>query len=83
MTNSFHSSTPVLDEHIDTQAILDSEDEEEYGSERTLERTLNEKSASGEFPPHTFPAKRKAKRKDDGPIEICCSWLVEHQTGTG
>ncbi|TVY67442.1 Sphingosine N-acyltransferase-like protein FUM18 [Lachnellula suecica] len=24
---------------------------------------------------------RKAKRKDDGPLEIFCSWIVEHQIG--
>jgi acyl-CoA-dependent ceramide synthase len=25
--------------------------------------------------------KWKAKRKDDGPLEIVCGWIVEHQIG--
>jgi acyl-CoA-dependent ceramide synthase len=25
--------------------------------------------------------KRKVKRKDDGPLEIVCGWIVEHQIG--
>jgi acyl-CoA-dependent ceramide synthase len=34
----------------------------------------------------TYPARRvvidrKAKRKDDGPLEILCAWVVEHQIG--
>jgi acyl-CoA-dependent ceramide synthase len=30
----------------------------------------------------TMPLKKKAKRKDDGPLEIVCKWVVEYQVGT-
>jgi very-long-chain ceramide synthase len=35
----------------------------------------------GEYPARTMIVKRKAKRKEDGPLEIICSWVVEHQIG--
>jgi acyl-CoA-dependent ceramide synthase len=37
--------------------------------------------AAESFPPRTPILKRKAKRKDDGPLEIVCGWIVEHQIG--
>ena len=37
--------------------------------------------ASGSFPPRTPLSKRKTKRKEDGPLEIVCGWIVEHQIG--
>jgi acyl-CoA-dependent ceramide synthase len=33
------------------------------------------------FTPRTTITKKKAKRKDDGPLEIVCGWVVEHQLG--
>ena len=29
----------------------------------------------------TTPIKKKAKRKDDGPLEIVCKWIVQYQVG--
>jgi acyl-CoA-dependent ceramide synthase len=33
---------------------------------------------------HTSPmfSHKKAKRKDEGPVEIICRWIVEHQIGS-
>lgn len=33
------------------------------------------------YPAPTMIPHRKAKRKDDGPLEIFCGWIVEHQIG--
>lgn len=34
------------------------------------------------YPAQTMiPHGRKVKRKDDGPLEIFCGWIVEHQIG--
>jgi very-long-chain ceramide synthase len=38
--------------------------------------------APEQFQTHTMTVKRKAKRKEDSPLEILCRWLVEHQVGT-
>jgi very-long-chain ceramide synthase len=35
------------------------------------------------YPERTMIVKRKVKRKDDGPLEIVCGWIVEHQIGSG
>ena len=48
----------------------------------STERKINEASSSDAFPPRTLIIKRKAKRKDDGPLEIVCGFIVEHQIGT-
>lgn len=46
------------------------------------EKKLDLPSAQ-QFPIHTaMPLKKKAKRKDDGPLEIVCKWVVEYQVGT-
>ena len=39
-------------------------------------------SKSKPFPPPTMKIKRKMRRKDDGPMEIVCGWITEHQIGT-
>jgi very-long-chain ceramide synthase len=38
--------------------------------------------APEQFQTHTMTMKRKAKRKEDSPLEVSCRWLVEHQVGT-
>lgn len=38
-------------------------------------------SVSQAYPAHTVVIDRKAKRKDDRPLEIFCGWIVEHQIG--
>jgi acyl-CoA-dependent ceramide synthase len=47
----------------------------------SIEQKLHGASSDG-FPPRTLVIKRKAKRKDDGPLEIVCGFVVEHQIGT-
>ena len=46
----------------------------------TIEQKLHEASSDG-YPSRTLIIKRKAKRKDDGPLEIVCGFIVEHQIG--
>jgi very-long-chain ceramide synthase len=74
----------------DTSAIAAVQDEKasaahewiEQNDEHTngLERNLND-SVSQAYPTRTVVIDRKAKRKDDGPLEIFCGWIVEHQIG--
>jgi acyl-CoA-dependent ceramide synthase len=45
-----------------------------------IEQKLSGQGSDG-FPARTMIIKRKAKRKDDGPLEIVCGWIVDHQTG--
>jgi len=45
-----------------------------------IEKNLNGAS-SGEYSSRTTVIKRKAKRKEDGPLELFCGWIVEHQIG--
>jgi acyl-CoA-dependent ceramide synthase len=46
-----------------------------------VEKKLEAETFSG-YPAQTMiPHGRKAKRKDDGPLEIFCGWIVEHQIG--
>ncbi|CZS98010.1 hypothetical protein WAI453_011860 [Rhynchosporium graminicola] len=33
------------------------------------------------YPAHTMTVKRKTKRKEDGPLEIICGWISQHQIG--
>jgi SPX domain protein involved in polyphosphate accumulation len=45
---------------------------------------IEQKLAGGDeagFPAPTMSIKRKTRRKDDGPVEILCGWIVEHQIG--
>jgi acyl-CoA-dependent ceramide synthase len=39
--------------------------------------------ASEGFPARSMFIKRRAKKKDDGPLEIVCRWVVENQIGRG
>lgn len=45
-----------------------------------LEKTLDHNPPAGLQTPPMFVHK-KAKRKDDGPLEIFCGWIVDHQLG--
>lgn len=45
-----------------------------------IEQKLNTE-CDGSFPDRTMVLKRKLKRKDDGPLEIVCGWVVQHQIG--
>ncbi len=45
---------------------------------------IEQKLNGGGFQAHSAPRVvivRKAKRKDDGPLEILCRWTVKHQIG--
>lgn len=46
----------------------------------SIEQKLNRASAD-RFPPRALIIKRKAKQKDDGPLEVICGFIVEHQIG--
>lgn len=47
-----------------------------------IEQKFNPKDdADEEYAAHTMTVRRKAKRKEDGPLEIICGWIVEHQIG--
>lgn len=37
--------------------------------------------SSTEYPARPMMGKRKAKRKDDSPLDIICRFVVDHQTG--
>ncbi|PMD63312.1 longevity assurance proteins LAG1/LAC1 [Hyaloscypha bicolor E] len=58
------------------QEWIDQNDENANG----LRKKLND-DVSQVFPARTVVIDRKAKRKDDGPLEIFCGWIVEHQIG--
>jgi acyl-CoA-dependent ceramide synthase len=45
-----------------------------------MEKKLND-SISQAYPARTVVINRKVKRKDDGPLELICGWIVEHQIG--
>ena len=36
---------------------------------------------STELPQRTMIVRRKTRRKEDGPLALCCEWVVEHQIG--
>jgi very-long-chain ceramide synthase len=46
----------------------------------SMEKKLND-GVSQAYPARPVVIDRKAKRKDDGPLEILCGWIVEHQIG--
>lgn len=77
-------STPLDEEHT-KQVERAQEWLHEHGNnvgaiEQKLEyRAANSKSKP--FPPPTMKIKRKIRRKDDGPMEIVCGWITEHQIG--
>ena len=63
---------------------IDAEPEVSYENGNTIEsieHKIQKASSSDEFPPRTLIIKRKAKRKEDGPLEIVCGFIVEHQIG--
>jgi acyl-CoA-dependent ceramide synthase len=45
-----------------------------------IEKTLDLSHPAG-LPTSPMFLNKKAKRKDDGPVEIICRWIVEHQIG--
>lgn len=47
-----------------------------------IEQKLNYGNSES-FPARTMVIKRKAKKKDDGPLEIVCRWVVDNQIGGG
>ena len=60
-----------------THESIEQNDEQTNG----LEKKLNE-SLSQAYPARIVVIERKGKRKDDGPLELTCGWIVEHQIGT-
>jgi len=45
-----------------------------------IEQKLGDEDSAG-VPARTLVIKRKAKKKDDGPLELFCGWIVENQIG--
>lgn len=79
MSNS-SASNPIERLDIEVEAALEST--YQNGKNATI---LEQKPAgvpSARYPMRTVPVKRKAKKKDEGPLEIVCGWIVEHQIGT-
>jgi hypothetical protein len=58
------------------QEWREQDDEHTNGTEQKLNDSLSQA-----YPARTIVIDRKAKRKDDGPLEIFCGWIVEHQIG--
>jgi acyl-CoA-dependent ceramide synthase len=44
--------------------------------------TIDQKLTAKHVPARTLATEKNAKRKDDGPLEIVCKWIVEYQVGT-
>jgi len=76
-------SDPSAVAAIQNEKVLAAHEWIEQNDEHTngLEKKLNE-SLSQAYPARTVVIDRKAKRKDDGPLELICGWIVEHQIGT-
>jgi acyl-CoA-dependent ceramide synthase len=47
----------------------------------SMDQKLNPGGAQ-QLPARPMPLKKKAKRREDGPLEIVCKWIVEYQVGT-
>ena len=73
--------SPVATKDVEIEADPEVSHQNGYSINST-EHKINEASSSDAFPPRTLIIKRKAKRKDDGPLEIVCGFIVEHQIGT-
>lgn len=43
---------------------------------------IDQKLTTKQVPARALATKKNAKRKDDGPLEIVCKWIVEYQIGT-
>ena len=73
-------------EKIESQG-LPHESENEHGTENGENTSgMGEKLALDtwtieRFPGPTMAMKRKTRQKDEGPLEIVCGWIVEHQIG--
>ena len=46
-----------------------------------IEYTPAVEDAEDGYAAHTMTIRRKAKRKEDGPLEIICGWIFQHQIG--
>jgi hypothetical protein len=45
-----------------------------------IEQKINAADAV-ELPSSTMGVRRKVRRKEDGPLALCCRWVAEHQIG--
>ena len=71
------SLVEARDEKIEVAPELSYENGQNIDS---IKRKFN-KIPTDPFLPRTLIINRKAKRKDDGPLEIVCGFIVEHQIG--
>jgi acyl-CoA-dependent ceramide synthase len=72
------SQNPTRDEEIDIEQKALYQNGKNIDS---IEHKIHRSSPSDSYPPRSLIIKRKAKRKDDGPLEIVCGFIVEHQIG--
>jgi acyl-CoA-dependent ceramide synthase len=67
----------IGDENCDvTQAWYLQDGNQNVGIDQKLNRM-----DSAELHTRSMAPRRKARRKDDGPLAIMCEWVVEHQIG--
>ncbi|KAG9244027.1 TLC domain-containing protein [Calycina marina] len=82
MSETSNSPAPLADEH--EKQIKEAHEflHSNGNNVSAIEQKLGEKSRREKaLAPPTMVIKRKHKRKDDGPMEIVCEWITEHQTG--
>jgi len=78
MGGPLSATAEVQNEKIQTEAL------NSLSQESDILNPIGQKhngDISVRFTPRTIITKKKAKRKDDGPLEIVCGWVVEHQLG--
>jgi acyl-CoA-dependent ceramide synthase len=67
---------PILEEKSEERRWAPETEEAVEDIEDTYQRNQAE-----EYSSRTITVKKKAKKKDDGPLEIFCAMIVEHQIG--
>ncbi|KAF8862621.1 longevity assurance proteins LAG1/LAC1 [Acephala macrosclerotiorum] len=75
------SSTTGPIEKLDIEVEAAPEQSYQNGKNATILEQKPAGAPSARYPMRTVPVKRKAKKKDEGPLEIVCGWIVEHQIG--
>lgn len=75
-----HSSAAATHQNENTEAA-----DELLGRNGDSIKDIDQKLTGGaarDFPARAMVINRKFKRKEDGPLEIFCGWITEHQIGT-
>lgn len=75
--NGKHSTDPKGDQRTDVA-------QEWFQKDRTIINGIGQRgheTESAELTSTTMVVRRKTRRKDKGPLTLCCEWVVEHQIG--